>query len=269
MRRIAHGLPWPDGQPMNLSKTEKSLWVLADQNHDEMVTLCRSFDIMDSIVINTIKAEPYGGTGLDDMVDLIRLESIIKAIKPIFVTVDTVGNSTDRKLHASEDMRAYYTPLQKIARRNQVAFLCLTHLNAAGGMLGRRVLEKARSVIRITKPDTTQENRRRLEVVKSNSKPPQPLGITMGDLGNEYDEDPPTNPENDKGEKITPQQRMAMDWLSSVLVRGPADLVTLRASAEKAGINVNLLYTAKRKAGIIDFKIEKFVWWRLPEGERV
>ena len=100
------------------------------------------------------------------------MEALIKAVKPAIVIIDTVGNATSKKLYASEDMMSFYKPLQEIARRNQVCLLCLTHLNSGGGMLGRRVLEKARSVLKLDKPDPDQENRRRLEVIKSNSNGP-------------------------------------------------------------------------------------------------
>ena len=191
IRRVAHGIPWPDGQIMAVSKSERSLWVLADNHHDEIVSLCRAFHIEESILVNATRSEPYGGVLLETIDDLMELEGRIKAAKPLFVVIDTVGNSTDRNLAKSEDAKAYYQPLQVIARRNQVAILCLTHLNAAGGLLGRRVLEKVRCAMRIEKPDPGQPNRRRLEVVKSNSKTPQALGVTMGDAGNEYDGQPP------------------------------------------------------------------------------
>ena len=43
--RIRHGLPWPDGQEMNLKPDDKALWILADNHHDEIVTLAMTFAI--------------------------------------------------------------------------------------------------------------------------------------------------------------------------------------------------------------------------------
>ena len=54
-------------------------------------------------------------------------------------------------------------------------------------------------VIKITKPDPEgQPNRRKLWVDKTAAVKPPPLGITMGDAGNDYDSTPPTEPESAK-----------------------------------------------------------------------
>lgn len=277
LRRIRHGEPWPDGQPMNLSPNEKSLWVLADNNHDEMVSLGKTFDIMDNVLINTTKDEPYLGIGLDDIEDLARLEAIIKAVKPIFVVIDTVGNSTDKKLHASEDMKAYYLPLQIIARRNQCAFLCLTHLNSAGGMLGKRVLEKARSVLKMTRPDEDQPNRRKLEVFKSNSLKPAPLGITMGETGNTYDFVPPQ-------EALTPGRKSrtesrdqtkvekAKSFIREFLKHGSRRLGDLLQEAKKLELKVGTIYDAKDKfpeGYIQEFLENERKFWKLNDSLEV
>ncbi len=266
VRRIAHGLPWPDGTLMTLSSHERTLWVLADNHHDEMVTISRAWGIMDHVLAATTKDRPYEGTSLEDAEDLARLEAIVKAARPLFLVIDTVGNSTSRKPHTSEDAQAYYQPLQVIARRNELAILALTHLNMAGGMLGRRVIEKARSVLKMDKPDPTQENRRRLEVYKSNSKKPPSLGITMGDAGNEYDDQPPAQ---DAAGRVSPRVKEISDWLSRQLQPGPKRVSVLRTLAEQAGFNANLLYKGKESLGLEEFSAEGKKWWRLVDEQDV
>jgi uncharacterized protein (UPF0335 family) len=241
-RRIAHQLPWPDGQEMNLPSNSQGLFVLADNNHDEMVQLGRDFDIKGSVLINTTKDNPWEGTSLDSTEDFQRMEAIIKAVKPAMVIIDTVGNATSKKLYASEDMMNFYKPLQEIARRNQVCLLCLTHLNSGGGMLGRRVLEKARSVLKLDKPDPDQENRRRLEVIKSNSKKPAALGVTMGDNGNEYDLEPPNN---EPGTKEAPRRiQECLEWLDQTFGSNPGPVLQAKIidEAKKAGFDKKLVY---------------------------
>ena len=49
--------------------------------------------------------------------------------------------------------------------------------------------------MQLEKPDPEQPHRRKLYVVKSNGLYPAPLGVTMGEQGNEYDLNPPSEPE--------------------------------------------------------------------------
>jgi hypothetical protein len=201
-RRIAHGLPWPDGKPMTLPPETLVLWVMADNNHDEMVGLGHAFDIMGSVRVNSHKLAPYDGTSLDDPLALWRLEKHIQLTGAKLVYIDTVGNSTDKNLCRQEEAMRYYRPLQEIARRQNCSIICITHLNAGGTVLGRRATEKVRMVLKLDHPDPEGEpNRRCLQVVKSNQKYPSALGVTMGDGGNEYDSEPPRKPEDEPGKR--------------------------------------------------------------------
>ena len=84
----------------------------------------------------------------------------------------------------------------ELAASSGVAFLGLTHLSKDKDPLGRRIVEKARVVIKMTQPDPEgQPNRRKLWVDKTAAVKPPPLGITMGESGNEYDSRPPSEPE--------------------------------------------------------------------------
>lgn len=263
LRRIRHGLPWPDGQTMTATPDVRSLWVLSDNHHDEMVTLTTAFGIKEAVWINASKADPYGGVTLDGPEDLAALEARIKAVKPLLVIVDTVGNATDLNLSRQEEAKAFYQPLQLIARRNRCAILCLTHLNTDGRFLGRRVLEKVRVAIRMDQPNDGDE-RRRVEVTKSNSKKPAALGLTMGDQGNEYDTSPPKAAEAPGGE---PSGRLkeVCEWLSSRLKAGECKVAAVRTEAEMEGISSKTLYAAKKALGVDEFESEGRKWWRLKE----
>ncbi len=205
VRRVRHRLTWPDGTPMDheIGPTV-ALWVVSDNHHDEMVTLCEAFGIADCVKLNAPKKDPYGGVTLDTAEEFAELERRVKATKPLFVVVDTVGNATDRNLSKQEDAKAFYQPLQLIARRQNTAVLALTHLNAGGKVLGRRALEKVRTCLRLNAEDTSQESKRRLEVIKSNSLKPAALGVLMGSSGNEYDDNPPPAPEDQSGSGADP-----------------------------------------------------------------
>ncbi len=270
VRRVSHGLPWPDNQPaLKWDGRTVALWVVGDNHHNEMVTLGEAFGTTDRVKVNTHPSDPWGGVSLETVEDLTLLERRIAACKPLFVVIDTVGNTTDKNLSKQEDAKAYYAPLQVIARRHNVVMLCLTHLNGAGKLLGRRALEKVRVAWRMSAETINDHTcRRRLEVSKSNSQYPQALGVTMGDGGNEYDDDPPPPPEERENAPAGPSQAVqkCMEWLAGALKHGARKLVDLRKQWETDGYDAKPMYKAK------DFlKVEesetKPKYWGLPGSQ--
>ena len=279
VRRIRHGKPWPDGQPMTLPQDSTALWVVSDNNHDEMVTLAQSFGIVENVRINAWKDDPYGGTSLETREDLVLLHERIKLLKPALVVIDTVGNATDKNLSKQEDAKAFYQPLQVIARAHRTAILCLTHLNANGKFLGRRVMEKVRVALKMDKPDPN-DDKRALRVEKSNSKRPKPLGVIMGDKGNEYDDQPPVSPEDDapvpgkkpaagRGKQSSGEQTKAESWLNDWLSTGCKPVSGTINAANEAGVSTAALYRAKDKLAIYETKAFGRKYWSLepPENE--
>jgi hypothetical protein len=265
LRRIRHSKGWPDGTAIALPSDALSLWVVSDNHHDEMVSLAQAFGIKDSIRLNAFKADPYGGVCLDAKQDLADLEARIAILHPALVVIDTVGNATDKNLCKQEDAKAFYFPLQIIARRYRTAVLCLTHLNADGQFLGRRVLEKVRVAIRMEWPDESND-RRRLEVVKSNAKRPPALGVTMGDFGNEYDTNPPASADVAEPRKPGPppeKLQEAIAWLCEWLAQGPKRVSYTRSEAELRGFSTRTIYRAKDELHIEEFEAEGKKWWQL------
>jgi hypothetical protein len=266
LRRIRRRMPWPDGTLMHLPADTLALWVVADNQHDELVTLAERFGIEDNIRLNALKSDPYGGVTLDEPDDYQQLEARIKAVRPRLVIVDTVGNATDRNLSKQEDAKAFYWPLQIIARRYRCAILCLTHLNATGQFLGRRVLEKVRVALRMTQFEG--EERRRLEVHKSNAKKPAALGVTMGDDGNDYDPNPPEPPVLEPGKTgQTGRVKEAAEWLRGQLAGCQMRVSHLIDQAKEKGISVGTLYRAKEVLGIGESETEGRKWWGLVNSE--
>jgi hypothetical protein len=275
LRRVHYQLAWPDGQPMSAGVDTLALWVVSDNHHDEMVTLAQAFGIKDSIRINAFKDDPYGGVTLESEDDLRELEARIEVVKPALVIVDTVGNATEKNLSKQEEAKAFYWPLQVLARKYRCSVLCLTHLNMAGQFLGRRVMEKVRVAVRMEQPEEGND-KRRLEVVKSNSKRPQPLGVTMGDNGNEYDHDPPAaasaaaGPQ--PGQALTGRLKECSEWLCRRLAACAQRVSFIRTQAEVDGYSSKTLYAAKqatrsflgREAVIEEYRDEQNkLWWRL------
>ena len=120
---------------MELPPTSTALWLLADNNHNEIVQLARDFGIEDGIYINAWQDDPFGGTVLECKEDLDNLEKRIELVRPAFVFIDTVGGATDMNMAKQEDAKKFYNPLQIIARKYGCAIVCVTHLNASGKFL--------------------------------------------------------------------------------------------------------------------------------------
>ncbi len=286
LRRMHNQLPWPDGQPMEHDPAVRSLWVLSDNHHAEMVTLGDSFGIEDTIWVNAFKSDPFGGVTLETPEEWKALKSRLRAVRPHLLIVDTVGNSTSLNLSKSEDAKEYYSPLQVIAREYELTVICLTHLSLGGGVLGRRGQEKVRSVIKMDVPDP-EDPRRRIWVSKTNSKKPPPLGMTMHDAGADYDNEPPAPPEdqdvdvNDPtrtGSQKAKQKRgrgrtatakaQCEPWLKTILEDGLKPVATIIESAKRAGINRSTLYTASTSLGVESVEIDGVKMWQLPSSNK-
>lgn len=265
-RRVYLGLPWPDGAAPTFPKGSKTLWVPADNQHAELGTLPQAFGFPPEVLyLNATKRNPFAGTLLDALEDLRDFEMRIRRVQPALVFVDTSLNATDRSAHKPEDAKAFFVPLQQIAARCGVVMLCVTHLNAAGKPLGRRIMGQARLVMQLELPDPDQQDRRKLYVVKSNSLYPAPLGITMGSGGNEYDSTPPQAPEQYQGSRKavdTPQLDACKDWLSDWLSDGQKKVGQTRTEAESKGFPAGTLYRAKANLGVEEFMVEGKKWWR-------
>jgi hypothetical protein len=274
-RRVYRDLGWPDGSAIGAVAGGKTLWVVADNQWQEMCDVAAAFGVPDeAVVLNATAADPYAGTSLQTGEELADLEARIRRVRPALVVIDTVTNTTDLKAQDVSDAKRQYKPLQEIANRCQVAILCVTHLNAGGKVLGRRATEKVRVVIQLSCPDPDgQPNRRKLWVEKSKAVKPPPLGVTMGDLGNEYDDMPPVAPEPAVGRiggartgPIPARTLAAMDWLARRLAVGRARVSQLRRESEAEGISTGTLYNAKDALRIVEEVDEdNKKWWLLPE----
>jgi putative DNA primase/helicase len=266
-RRVYHALPWPDGSAAYFPPRSKTLWVCADCQYPELTTLARDFAIdPECMILNASKANPFAGTMLDSEEDLKDFEARIARVRPAIIYVDTTLKATDRTAHKPEDAKAFFTPLQQIAQRQQALLVCVTHLNANGKPLGRRVEGAGRVVIMMECPDPEgQPNRRKLHIKKSHSLYPAALGVTMGDKGNDYDTSPPQAPTQEPGAsqaKARAADKVA-EWLRERLKDGPEQVWKLRDEAENQGFSSKTLYAARAKLELEEFESEKKKWWAL------
>ncbi len=270
-RRLWFGLSLPDNQPNEFPAGTRTLWVQADHNFGELLQAARDFGLPDeAVVLGSSPEEPFGSLDLDDPATLAALEKRILDSGARLVIIDTVMMTTSQKLSLPEGARAYFTPLLGICQRTGAGFLGLTHLSANKEALGRRIVEKARVVIKMTHPDPEgQPHRRRLWVDKSAIQKPPALGITMGKDGNVYDFNPPTEPESTQRRPGPPPAKLeaCKKWLMERLTPIPAMVKDVRADAEKpenGKFSVDTLYKAKDALGVEEYTFEGRKWWQLP-----
>jgi hypothetical protein len=273
-RRIWFGLAWPDGSPPSFPLHTPCLWVPADHNHAELVDVLQKFGVpLETIYLNTDVNDLYGGLSLDTPEELAKFRARIKRIKPAMVFVDTSLNATEGAPHKAEDAKKFFTPIAAIATETDTAICMLTHLNADGKPLGRRIDGQCRVSQIMERPDPeNQPNRRRLYVHKSNGKLPPELGITMGDQGNDYDAHPPLPPNAEStpstGEKPQAKPGAAEKcaaWLVERLDGCQVRVKVLREEAAKLHFAPKTLYAAAESLEVIESQQDGKKWWQLPD----
>lgn len=266
-RRVHLGLPWPDGTPTPACPGQwLAMWVAGDRNHGELLTLSEAFGFGDRISYSGSKAEPLTGVTLNTPSDFGVLYRRVKAAKPLFLVIDTAGGATGFNLSKQEEARSFFTPLSDMAARLGVCVIVITHVSANKTVLGKRAEERVRCVIRMTAEDRKPETVRRVEVVKSNSLFPDPLGMVLGTVGNEYTKDAPPPPEDqgggggkatwgdggDKDGQSGTKVEQCRDWLKAVLADQPRFVHELRDEAEAKGWSVKAMYSAKDLLRLIE-----------------
>jgi hypothetical protein len=267
-RRLWFGLPSPDGQPNDLPPGSRTLWIQGDRNFAEMLQAARDFGLPEhAVVLGSSRDDPVGSLDLDDAPTLAAIGNRVVAAGVSLVVIDTVGMTTSRNLSKPEEAHEFFAPIIELAHKTATPFLGLTHLSVNKEALGRRIVEKARVVMKMTQPDPDgQPNRRRLWVDKTAVQKPSALGVTMKHDGNDYDYDPPREPDPAPRRPGPPPAKLneCKAWLIEQLTPNPAAVKDVRDSAEKAGYSADVLYRAKDAVGADEYVVGRRKWWKLP-----
>lgn len=201
-RRWWFGREMPDGQSATIPQNTPTLWVCADGQQDDLLEIAAAYGLPDEAVfLNTVPTDPYGGSSLDDLESIERLEAGILAIKPACVFVDTLTNATSRDLCRANEAKLICSPLNEIAKRTKTAVCLDCHVALNGKALGKRVRGWTRTMISVECPDPNHPERLKIYPEKTFAKRPEALGATMSDAGTEYDQNPPVAPDIPKGGK--------------------------------------------------------------------
>lgn len=251
-RRIYRGLPWPDGSDPTFPVGSKTLWIPADGQWAEVSDIPTEFGFeRDAVLLNAKKSNPFLGTDLDGPIAIKELEDRVMRSKPVMVIVDTIGNSTGGSMAKSEDAKRIFKPFAGMAQRCGCAVILVTHLSKSGEALGRRIVGACRQVIMLSKPNPQEANRRRLWVEKTSTVVPPPLGVSMGDMGNDYDDNPPEAEDSSQemGRNGDPNTRMpaVMAWLSAYLDSGAKAVSAVIADARREGFGSAMVFEARNR----------------------
>jgi hypothetical protein len=272
-RRLRFALPWPDNQTNNLPAGSRTLWIQGDRNFAEMLQAARDFGLPDdAVVLGSSPDDPTASLDLDDPATLAAIGDRIVAAGVALVVIDTVGMTTARNLSKPEDARDFFAPIIELAHKTATPFLGLTHLSKDKDPLGRRIVEKARVVMMMTQPDPEgHRDRRRLWVSKTAVHKPPALGVTMGDAGNDYDSNPPNEPEPTPRKRGPNPEKLeaCKKWLTKQLTPNPVRVADIRSDADKAEFSADTLYKAKDALGAEEYTVDRRKWWKLPAVDDV
>jgi hypothetical protein len=238
-RLFWYGLPMPDGSANPLPAGTPTLWVLVDRNWQGTAALASAFGVpLEAVHLNTPKDAPLSLPELDRPQTTAGLKSQILALNPALVVVDTITYATARDTAKADQAKHAFDALMDVAAETGTAILGLTHTNAEGSTLNRRIEERARSAIYLLEPDPeTQPGRMRLWVEKAEVEKPSPLGVTHRADRLDFDHAPPA-----KGEPIRQRGRSPMkssqlaSWLWAQLQLEPVAISTLVDTARLDGL---------------------------------
>jgi hypothetical protein len=227
-RRIYNAETWPDGQPPTFSKGTPTLWVCSDGQQDDLFQIANACGMpLESVFFCSSPDDPYGGTDLDDPDSLLLLESYIGQVRPGLVFIDSLTNATARDLCQANQVKSLATPIRDLAQRTQTSIVILLHVAKDGQALGRRIKALTRTIIHLECPDPDQSSRLKFHVSKSFAKKPPPLGVTMGDGGNDYDSNPPEPPEGSKGGRPNEKREEVKRFVREELSRANGQVGTM------------------------------------------
>jgi hypothetical protein len=219
---------WPDGQPMTLPPQSRTLWLCSDGQESEILDELPNFGIPDEALIFTGRGqEPAAYQSLDDLGTYQRIDELVAACRPVILFIDSLSYATTLNLCEMQTIARLKTPLGGIVQRHQIVVALLLHTAKEGNVFGRHVKGITRSLLQIECPDPTRRERLRLWVERPCGKRPPALGVTMHDAGNEYDFDPPTRLDLNKGGRPPQKRDKGIEFLTRKLTQADCRAIDL------------------------------------------
>jgi hypothetical protein len=259
-KRLWFGLPMPDKSKNSVPPGTKTLWLLYDRNYLGLIRTLKSFGMpLESVLLPTHRNEPLVLPDFDKPETMRILERFIKIHKPGLVVIDSATYASAYNSGKPNEAKIAYDPILDLLARTMQAALPLTHTNANGTPLNRRISERCRLEIKISAPDPEDPGNLRLEVNKTDDKKPPALGLIHRDDGVEYSFTPPEAPAAPgRGRKATTSPGVAefiWDYLQNgegvpvvqIIDAARDKEVIPPPTAENARRGISNLYDAMRK----------------------
>jgi hypothetical protein len=271
--RLSRGLPWPDGSPGS-EPANAIYFTVEDQAKDTLRPRIDSLGgdpskvgILNPICSDFVTFAEKDGIHMLEQ-DIIKLGNVhLVVLDPI---IDFSGEVNP---NAAEQVRAFLTPLIRLAEKLNFALVLIAHLNKAqsqsaiyrtGGSTSAW-LGKCRAAFMIFK-DTEEKKKRYVSAIKSNlaaDDPPQLSFVpnsgrlVFETVVEEVDVDEQINPLL-RGQGAEKEERsFAVKWLKDALKAGPVVARELRQAAREAGITESTLLRTAHKLNL-EMKSEGF-----------
>jgi hypothetical protein len=227
----------PDGTDNPFPPGTKTLWLLYDRNWRGLIRNARAFGLpLESIILPAQKDQPLFLPDFDDRKTMDILKRFIEVHTPGFVVIDSTTYASVWNTGKPNESKIAYDPIMDLLMDTNTAGVGITHTNAQGGVLNRRLLERLRTKVVISRPDPGQPSRLRIECDKSEDKLPPPLGAEFTDTAVVYDYTPPGAPAAPaRGRKPTTSPGIA-DFLWTFLEAGPAPVMDIIQAARDRGL---------------------------------
>jgi putative DNA primase/helicase len=264
------GKPWPDGTPFT-GEPGKVLWCETEAGHAVNLERALAWDLPLGRIVSPLD-DPLHDVMLDnpDHFDALKRAAARDDVR--FIVIDSLTGAHNKNERSSDDMFPVVKSLASLAQRISKPILLVHHLrkrsifDSLDVTLDRvrgssAIVQATRLVWAISRPDLTDDEEKKLHVIKSNiARFPEALGFRIEKSGITFG-DPPARPES---QSVLEQ---AVDFLTDRLSQGRVLSTKLYAEADSIGISESTLRRAKKQLGIKCKKEDGPWYWKLPETE--
>jgi hypothetical protein len=236
-RRLWLGLPWPDGSPNPFPAGTKTLWLCYDRHWRGLIRTFKQFGIpLSAMVLPSHRGKPLYLPDFDSPETMQILRRFIEVHKTGWTVIDSTTYASRFNTGKPNESKIAYDPIMDVLMDTNQPGLGITHTNREGGLLNRRLLERCRTQITVSRPDPAQPNRIRVEVEKSEDKKPPAIGAEFHDADIAYDKEPPTKPEAAKRGRPAKSSPGLAEFLWDFLQQGPIAVVKIVDAARDKGL---------------------------------
>jgi hypothetical protein len=260
IKTLAERELWPDGAPNEWPEGTKTLVLPYDRNHAEIDKELKLIDCPDWAAVCPSDPRDPTGVSLLSLTDPLMLDVLELSLKDDpaikLVVIDTLTYASEKSLSKPEDMKAMLDGVMMLATRYAVAVLVLIHENKDGEALGRRIVERARVIMRLERYSEQDPTRLRLYVKESNFPRRPSLSVTHTDKGVVF--------EADKGATGNVPDRMiaCARWLVDYLWGRSVDFGQGKIATDE--VDYGTLIAAAGGAGFAGERNEESGYWSNP-----